>query len=128
MDATTVFVLGSVGTLAIGTAVVGYLRRPLRNILIELCGNDQRAEFWAAFSAVTVGVVPVIFAIACHPEPSPNAPAMFELAEQLKWGLIGLTGSVLMLGWVIGRTIRRWEARAAEESPAGAKAQQAGRA
>jgi hypothetical protein len=123
MGATTVFALGSLGTLAIGVAVVRYLRRPLRNILIELCGNEERAEFWSAFSAVVVGVVPVIFAIGCHPSPGPDALAVFELANQLKWGLIGLTGSVLMLGWVIGRSILRWEARSAKESPAGAKAQ-----
>jgi hypothetical protein len=124
MGATTVFALGSMGTLAIGVAVVWYLRRPLRSILIELCGNESRAEFWTAFSAVVVGIVPVIFAIAYHPAPGPDTPAVFELADQLKWGLIGLTGSVLVLGWVIGRSILRWEARAtAKESPLGAKAQ-----
>lgn len=117
MDATVVFVLGLVGTLAVGAAVVGYLRRrPLRNILTELCGNEERAEFWSAFSAVVVGVVPVIFAIACRPAPGPNSPAVFELADQLKWGLIGLTGSVLMLGWVVGRSIVWWEARAKSKS------------
>jgi hypothetical protein len=123
MNATTVFALGSLATLAMGAAVVLYLRRPLRNILVELCGNEERAEFWAAFSAVVVGVVPVIFAMACHPAPGPDTPAVFELADQLKWGLIGLTGSVLMLGWVVGRSIVRWEGRAATESSSGAKAQ-----
>jgi hypothetical protein len=123
MSATTVFALGSLGTLALGVGVVWYLRRPLRNILIELCGNEQRAEFWTAFSAVVLGVVPVIFAIACRPAPGPNAPAVFELADQLKWGLIGLTGSVLMVGWVVGRSIVRWEARAAGKSDSAAKAQ-----
>jgi hypothetical protein len=123
MDATTVFVLGSMGTLVIGIGVVWYLGRPLRNILIELCGNEGRAEFWAAFSAVAVGVVPVIFAIACRPVPGPGAPAVFELADQLKWGLIGMMGSVLVLGWVVGRSIVRWEVRAAGRSTSGAKAQ-----
>ena len=123
MNATTVFALGSLATLAIGAAVVLYLRRPLRNILVELCGNEERAEFWTAFSAVVVGVVPVICAMACHPVPGPDTPAVFELADQLKWGLIGLTASVLMLGWVVGRSIVRWEGRAAKESSSGAKAQ-----
>ena len=123
MNATTVFALGSLATLAIGAAVVLYLRRPLRNILVELCGNEERAEFWTAFSAVVVGVVPVIFAMACHPAPGSDTPAVFELADQLKWGLIGLTASVLMLGWVVGRSIVRWEGRVAKESSSGAKAQ-----
>jgi hypothetical protein len=119
MGATTVFALGLVTTLAIGAAVLCYLRRPLRDTLMELCGNEKRAEFWARFSVVMVGAVPVIFAISPHPAPGPNAPAAFELGDQLKWGLIGLTGSVLMLGWRLARSIRRWEARAAKESPAG---------
>jgi hypothetical protein len=123
MNATTVFALGSLATLAIGAAVVLYLRRPLRNILVELCGNEERAEFWTAFSAVVVGVVPVIFAMACHPAPGPDTPAVLELADQLKWGLIGLTASVLMLGWVVGRSIVRWEGRVAKESSSGAEAQ-----
>jgi hypothetical protein len=124
MTATTVFALGSLGTLAVGVGVVWYLRRPLRNILIELCGNEQRAEFWTAFSAVVLGVVPVIFAIACRPAPGPDTPAVFELADQLKWGLTGLTGSVLMVGWVVGRSIVRWEARAAGKSDTAAKARE----
>jgi hypothetical protein len=123
MNATTVFALGSLATLSIGAAVVLYLRRPLRNILVELCGNEERAEFWTAFSAVVVGVVPVIFAMACHPAPGPDTPAVLELADQLKWGLIGLTASVLMLGWVVGRSIVRWEGRVAKESSSGAEAQ-----
>lgn len=40
-------------------------------------------------------------------------PAVFELADQLKWGLIGMMGSVLVLGWVVERSIVRWELRAA---------------
>ena len=116
MGATAVFALGSLSSLAIGMGMAWYLRRPLRNILIELCGNEQRAEFWTAFSAVTLGVVPVIFAIACRPAPGPGAPAVFELADQIKWGLVGVMGSVVTLGWVIGRSIARWELQAKSKS------------
>ena len=112
MSATAVFAVGSLGTLLLGLAVIAYLRRPLEKILLELCGNQERAGFWTAFSAVALGLMPVIFALACHPAPGPNSSAVFELAEQLKWGLIGLMSSVLVLGWVIGRTIVRWEKQA----------------
>jgi len=109
MNATPIFATGALATLGIGWGVVWYLRRPLEKILVELCGNQERANFWTAFSAVALGTVPVIFAIACRPEPGPNAPAVFELADQLKWGLIGMMGTLLTLGWVIGRSIVRWE-------------------
>lgn len=109
MNATTVFAIGALGTLAIGLAVVAYLRRPLEKILVDLCGGQERAQFWTAFSAVALAITPVIFAIACHPAPGPSSPAVFELAEQVKWGLIGLMSAVLVLGWVIGRSIVRFE-------------------
>lgn len=111
MNATAVFAIGSLATLGIGLGVVGYLRHPLEKVLVELCGNQERAGFWAAFSSVALGVTPVIFAIACRPAPGPGSPPIFEFADQLKWGLIGLMSTVLMLGWVIGRSIVRWEGR-----------------
>jgi hypothetical protein len=116
MNATAVFAMGTLVTLGIGLGVVWYLRRPLERILVELCGNEDRAAFWAAFSAVAQGTVPVIFAIACRPAPGPGAPAVFELADQLKWGLIGLMGTLMALGWMIGRSIVRWEWRARPKS------------
>jgi hypothetical protein len=111
MAPTIVFAAGSIGTLLVGFSVVWYLRWPLRKILVELCGNEQRAEFWTAFSAVALGLVPAIFAMACRPTLGSGTPAVFDLADQLKWGMIGLIGTLLILGWVIGRTIVRWETR-----------------
>ena len=111
-SASTVFAGGLAGTVAIGMGVVWYLRRPLERILTELCGAEERAAFWTAFSAVALGLVPLIFAMSCHPDEGRGATAVFELADQLKWGLIELMSTVLVLGWVIGRSIVRWEARA----------------
>jgi hypothetical protein len=116
MNATTVFATGALITLGTGFGVVWYLRRSLQQILAELCGNQERAAFWTEFSAVAMGTVPVIFAISCRPAPGPAAPAVFELADQLKWGLIGMMGTLMTLGWVIGRSIVRWELRARPKS------------
>lgn len=109
MNATTVFAIGTLSTLSIGLAVVGYLRRPLEKMLVELCGGQERAAFWTTFAAIALAVTPVIFAIACHPAPGSGSPAVFELADQLKWGLIGLMSTLLVLGWTIGRSIVRFE-------------------
>lgn len=114
MDSTTVFLLGTSATMAIAMAVIVYLKYSLQNILVELCGTRERAHFWAAFSAVALGVMPVIFAIACRPMPGPNSPAVFELADQLKWGLIGLMSTLLVLGSMIARSILRFESRLAK--------------
>jgi hypothetical protein len=107
MNTSMLFALGLGCTLVVSVLVVWYLRRPLEKILTELCGNQDRAEFWTAFSAVTVGLMPVIFALSYGPETSPNTPPLLEIAAQLKWGLIGMVSSVVVLGWVVGRFIPR---------------------
>jgi hypothetical protein len=111
MNVSLLFALGLGSTLAVSALLVWYLRRPLEKILTELCGNPDRAEFGTAFSAVTVGLVPVIFALSYAPETSRNTPPLLEIAAQLKWGLIGMVSSVVVLGWVVSRFIPRPGAR-----------------
>lgn len=115
MSDTTLFAAGTAATLGIGVAVVGYLRRPLEKILVELCGNQERAGFWTAFSAVALGLTPLIFAIGWRPSAETNLPAVFAFADQLKWALIGLLATLLVLGWMIGITIAKWEKREAAQ-------------
>jgi hypothetical protein len=97
------FVCGLMVTAALSFSVVCYMNRPLGILLEELCGNQERAEFWRDFSNVTLVLVPVIFAMQEQPEP--GLAAVFQIASQVKWGLVGLVVSVLMLGWMLGRFI-----------------------
>ena len=94
-------------TALVSFTVVLYLRHPLERLLVELCGNENRARFWTVFSEVTVGAVPLIFALACRPGNNANGLALLEVADQLEWGLIGMVISVLLLGWILGRFILR---------------------
>jgi hypothetical protein len=109
VSVSALFLCGLSVTSMASLGVVVYLHKPLKELLAELCGNEKRAEFWTAFSAVTVGLVPVIFSLACR--PGLGASAVLEIAEQLKWGLIGMVVSVLLLGWMIGRFIPRGTAK-----------------
>ena len=107
MNLSILFASGLAATLAVSIAIVLYLRRPLGHLLTELCGNQHRAEFWTSFSAVTVGLVPVIFALGYRPAMNSCTSPLLEVAEQLEWGLIGMVISVLVLGWVVSRFIPR---------------------
>jgi len=82
----------------------------LRTQLLELCGSAERAEFWTAFSNVAVILTPAIFAMLA--EPDTNIPPLLAVTSQLKWGLTGLVGSVLMLGWILSRFIPRTQFKA----------------
>jgi hypothetical protein len=107
MDSYLLFAFGLTITLLATLAVVRCLARPLRRQLLELCGNAERAEFWIVFWNVTVILTPAIFAMVALPDPGALVPALLVVTSQVKWGLIGLVISVLMLGWILGRSISR---------------------
>jgi hypothetical protein len=124
MNASILFVGGLAITLVTSTSVVIYLKSPLQKILAELCGSSERAAFWTAFSNVALIVVPVIFAMH-HPETSGSVLVAFELADQLKWGLIGVVLSITLLAWVLSRFIPRVPVSSAGEQAGKSAAQNA---
>jgi hypothetical protein len=125
MNASILFVGGLAITLVTSVSVVIYLNSPLQKILAELCGSPERAAFWTSFSNVALTVVPVIFAMQYHPETGGSAPVAFELADQLKWGLIGVVLSITLLAWVLSRFIPRVPAPSASERAGKTAAQNA---
>jgi len=107
MSAPILYLVGVAITTATSLIVVAYLRVPLRSILTDLCGTLERANFWLAFCNVTLVLVPLIFALSSEPVVEANRPAVFEVGSQLRWALIGLVVSVVILGIVIGSFIPR---------------------
>jgi len=101
MNATTPFVTGVILTGAVSALVVLTLDRPLRNILVELCGTRGRAAFWSALSRVVLVAVPLIFALAVQPDPDADVPVVLALATQLKWALIGVVLATVVLGMLL---------------------------
>lgn len=107
MNVSLLFACGLILTAAVALTVVRYLHGPLKKQLQELCGNAERAEFWAAFSKVTVVLTPVVFSMLVEPSLEPGVPPLLAVINRLKWGLIGLVISVLMLGWILSRFLPR---------------------
>ena len=107
MSPSVTFACGLAATLALALAVVRYLSAPLRRQLHELCGNSERADFWTAFSNVTMVLTPLIFAMSTEPGTVPGIPPLLAVIGQLKWSCIGLVASILMLGWILGCFIPR---------------------
>jgi hypothetical protein len=101
------YLLGPAATLVVSITVLAYLRRPLRGLLVDLCGSEPRASFWTAFSVVTLLLTPEIFALGAWPEEGSTVDAIVALSQQLKWALLGLVISVIVLGVVLGSFISR---------------------
>jgi hypothetical protein len=107
MNVSLLFLCGLAVTAVMSFGTAAYLQRPLRKVLVELCGNDDRAQFWTVFSNIAVALVPLVTALQYEPVAGDKSPALIEIGAQLKWGLIGLVLSVLILGKILMKFIPR---------------------
>jgi len=79
----------------------------LKKILLELNGDKERpANFWVAYTTIVLMLVPLIFAIWIVPDDR-NPSVFFQISNQLKWALMGLAISILIIGIIIVRFIPR---------------------
>ncbi|MFO7585623.1 MAG: hypothetical protein R6W69_12925 [Anaerolineales bacterium] len=78
--------------------IAGYIRPFLKQVLVDLCGTEQRAQFWTAFSNIMLVVLPVIFGMGFLPEAATFEAGFFEVINQIKWNLLGLVMSLLAIG------------------------------
>jgi hypothetical protein len=88
-------------TLAISVLLVGYLRLFLRKVLIDLCGTEDRAQFWTAFSNLLLIGMPVIFALHFRPEAETTEELFFEIARKLSGNLAGLLFALISIGLMV---------------------------
>jgi hypothetical protein len=95
------FIIEVVLTFALALLLVGYLRPVLGRVLTDLCGTEDRARFWTAFSNILLIGIPVIFALNYRPEARNFEKLFFEVAGKLSANL----GSFLFALFVIGIVI-----------------------
>ena len=107
MEPIVVYLTGILLAGAVALAVVRFLRQPLHRILVDLCGTEDRAAFWTAFSAVTLVLVPLVGAMMHRPRVSTDWDMLFEIAVQLRFAFVGLVFATMALGFVISRFIPR---------------------
>jgi uncharacterized membrane protein YhaH (DUF805 family) len=88
-------------TLGVSALLVRYLRPFLRKILIDLCGTEDRAQFWVAFSNLLLIGLPVIFALNYQPEAQSAQALFFEVARKLSGNLGGLLAALIGIGLIV---------------------------
>ncbi len=98
MNTILYFLIQIILTLIISVMIVGYLRPSLRKILTDLCGTEDRAKFWTAFSNVLLVGMPMIFALNFKPEAQTTNDLFFEVAGRLGGNLGGLIFAVIGIG------------------------------
>ena len=96
MNADAAVLLCSLGlTGLLSAAVVLYLGRPLRGVLRDLCGTDERARYWVAFANVMHILLPVTAVLLAREAPRSGGPTVMAVLDQTRWALAGLILSVV---------------------------------
>lgn len=101
MDTIFSFVVEVILTVLISALVVGYLRPFLRKVLTDLCGTEDRAQFWTAFSNILLIGMPVIFALHYTPTAGDPEELFLEVAAKLSGNLAGLLFALIGVGVIV---------------------------
>ncbi|HEY1377193.1 MAG TPA: hypothetical protein VGF55_10390 [Gemmataceae bacterium] len=96
-----IFLTAEALTLAAAAGVAAFVRRPLRNVLIDLTGTPERAAFWVAFTTLLLVLVPVVTVMFVPPDGGSGEPAFFRVVARLRWSLVGLVTTLVAYALVI---------------------------
>jgi len=101
MNEIVIYLTGLGITAVISFLIVIYFKPYLKNILLDLNGDKERpANFWVAYTTIILMLVPLVFAIWIVPN-DPNESVFFQISSQLKWALMGLGISLVIIGIII---------------------------
>ena len=107
MNEISIFLIGLGITALISFLIVIYFKPHLKKILLELNGDKERpANFWVAYATIILMLVPIIFAIWIVPDER-DVSVFFQISKQLKWSLMGLVSSLVIIGIIIIRFVPR---------------------
>ena len=107
MSEITIFLIGLGITALTSFLIVIYFKPHLKKILLELNGDKERpANFWVAYTTIILMLVPIIFAIWIVPDDE-DVSVFFQISKQLKWSLMGLVTSIVIIGIIIIRFVPR---------------------
>jgi hypothetical protein len=90
-------------TLAVCLMVTAYLRPYLKRVLLDLCGTEERAQFWTAFSNMLLIGLPMILALTYQPKAKNTEELFFEIVRKLSGNLgaylFALVGAGIMIAF-----------------------------
>lgn len=101
MDKIFYFLMEAALTLVISVLIVQYLRPFLRKVLMDLCGTEDRAQFWTAFSNILLIGLPMIIALNYQPEARSTEELFFEVAGKLSGNLGGFLFALIGIGFIV---------------------------
>jgi len=96
--------------IAISLAAATYLRGVTQQLLVDLCGTEDRARFWVRCSVIAMIAVPLLLVLLVA--DTPRKCAMTETAEcavhVLRQTFTWTAGGILIAVGVIARAVNRY--------------------
>ena len=100
MNTDQLFLIEIAITLLIILLILGYFRPFLRKILIDLCGTEDRAQFWTTFTNIVLLSLPMVSALGFSPTISLSNPVLV-IAHQLKSNLMSFVFGLVIIGFIL---------------------------
>ena len=88
-------------TVVLTSIIVKYIRPYLHKVLVDLCGTEERAQFWSVFSNVLLIGLPSILALNYRPKAGNLEELFFEVANRLSGTLAGFLFALVCVGFVV---------------------------
>jgi hypothetical protein len=98
MNSIASFLIEVALTVIIFSFTIAYLRPFLRRILVDICGTEERAQFWTAFANILLIGFPLIFALEYHPKATSVENLFFEIVSRVSGSLAGFLVAMLGIG------------------------------
>lgn len=87
--------------------IVIFWSKSLRLILLDLCGTEQRAEFWLVYSNLMLLITPLLFVFMFGLSSKSEEVDFMFLKYAFGCALFGDFFSMLAVGWQISKFIPR---------------------
>ncbi|WKZ34401.1 MAG: hypothetical protein QY332_12340 [Anaerolineales bacterium] len=101
MNTILFFLLEVTLTLVICLLVFRYLRPYLNRILVDLCGTEERAQFWTVFSSIVLVGLPLLIALTYQPEAVHAEGLFFEIIRRISGNLMGFLVALVGTGIIV---------------------------
>jgi hypothetical protein len=101
MNTILFFLLEVILTLSISILVFRYMRPFLTRILVDLCGTEERAQFWTVFSNIILVGLPLLISLTYQPEASRAEELFFEITHRISGNMLGFLFSLLGVGLIV---------------------------
>lgn len=106
MNALSLFTIEISLCFGISAAVILLIKPLLRDVLIETCGTEKRAEFWVMFTQLMLIISPLLIVIYFAPtETSATTNIAEAMKDTLFRSLLGDFMALAMIGHVIWKSI-----------------------